>query len=1089
MGRVLVLSVAFIWSILFYAEVHANSDERWSRAFASSTDEDIFVSIEDVPVAVTVSLVSGGKKIMEVVTPQERGLSAYFIVPKGQVSKSYAIELEPVFFSDLELNADIKIFVYRGVESERDNIVQALSLWSEGGKENRSAAIILMKNILKNTSTMSIEVMSRIIQTYVHMLIELEQYDAAKIAIFDYKLKFEGEDVLVKELNFALAKVYDSREQTAEAIEAYEALFEQRSLELKESGDLGWLDILLRIRLGALRLQNGYYQSDKSIQVAGLKLIKDAEELSRDAGDYRFLGTSLNAQATYYWLERDFVKAELVLLQAMKAHTKAGKSKRLADVYNNLAVLYRWMGKSNEAINLLGKALKLEQAFPVKGEKGSLLFNLARSYLDIGQYQAALRLAKRARELFHNASNEYGVAETDFLMGNIYRKLSQLDRALIFHLRSLDYFSRKTPDGEAYPSDASNLRMEIVQDYLELGELHHARYYAEENERRVLDRAKRNGDGNVAFLPDQARGLLALARVALHEKEFEAFARLKQEVSTLIGDSNVETSFPILRLELFLLEIALAESKNLIQSVEQAGEAGMTLIAKVRGGVEKTFHGPAWSRKSSELLDAYAAALFKLLPDQHQKAERLFLLYEKFSALNYRESRHLNILSKGSERKVSADFTHEEEALVNAQNAAQTEKNFVNLIEKREILASEESMDNSTRSLPELAFLEINELQRYLNDEVFIRYIFRERVTGVLIVTKNEWNFFDLPPYKEIEPLIAKSLNAISSFEKRLDIIQELSRALKVSSMKLQDERKVILVTDGLLNNLPFGLLNIGSDALDYSPISSRVEIVRTLSASDYFIASPKSNIENQEKNKNYDIAVFADPIFNKSSSGLGAELYNSSDRPDSFRNWSKSLRRLPWTAKEASQIVELFGKDRVKLALRGGATQRELLSPKMRSSKILHIASHGYFDDSTPDIVGIATTPVKAESGVSKSFLTLSKLLTKKFYSNLVVVSGCETNLGVNYEGEGANNLTRGFLVNGAGSVIGTLWSIPDRPTAFFMEKFYYYLKLNGGDASNALAQAKKSFIQSRRYKHPYFWAGFILTSANRAYETNVFR
>ena len=89
----------------------------------------------------------------------------------------------------------------------------------------------------------------------------------------------------------------------------------------------------------------------------------------------------------------------------------------------------------------------------------------------------------------------------------------------------------------------------------------------------------------------------------------------------------------------------------------------------------------------------------------------------------------------------------------------------------------------------------------------------------------------------------------------------------------------------------------------------------------------------------------------------------------------------------------------------------------------------------------------------------------------------------------EGVNSMARGVIAQGAGAVIGTLWPIPDRPTAKFMNYFYNNLKDNEGNVSHALAGAKRSFMNSGQFKHPYFWSGFVLTSANHIYDSNAFR
>ena len=79
------------------------------------------------------------------------------------------------------------------------------------------------------------------------------------------------------------------------------------------------------------------------------------------------------------------------------------------------------------------------------------------------------------------------------------------------------------------------------------------------------------------------------------------------------------------------------------------------------------------------------------------------------------------------------------------------------------------------------------------------------------------------------------------------------------------------------------------------------------------------------------------------------------------------------------------------------------------------------------------------------------------------------------------------GFLTQGAGSVVGTLWSVSDDATAALMASFYRELSRNNGNSSRALLLARRELIESQRFNHPYYWAGVVLESANRSIDQQV--
>ena len=105
--------------------------------------------------------------------------------------------------------------------------------------------------------------------------------------------------------------------------------------------------------------------------------------------------------------------------------------------------------------------------------------------------------------------------------------------------------------------------------------------------------------------------------------------------------------------------------------------------------------------------------------------------------------------------------------------------------------------------------------------------------------------------------------------------------------------------------------------------------------------------------------------------------------------------------------------------------------------------------------------------------------LYVKDFFTihipaELVVLSACETGLGQIKRGEGIVGIGKGFSYAGARSLVTTLWRVNDNTTAKFMPLFYENLK-NKQPKDEALWQAKKTFIQTNRDAHPFFWAGYI--------------
>jgi CHAT domain-containing protein len=91
---------------------------------------------------------------------------------------------------------------------------------------------------------------------------------------------------------------------------------------------------------------------------------------------------------------------------------------------------------------------------------------------------------------------------------------------------------------------------------------------------------------------------------------------------------------------------------------------------------------------------------------------------------------------------------------------------------------------------------------------------------------------------------------------------------------------------------------------------------------------------------------------------------------------------------------------------------------------------------------------------------------------AKLVVLSACETGLGDIKGSEGVFGLQRGLKQAGAGSIIMSLWRVPDKETSEFMQVFYSNL-LSMKDIRKAFVFAQKTM--QKKYD-PYYWAAFVL-------------
>ena len=102
-------------------------------------------------------------------------------------------------------------------------------------------------------------------------------------------------------------------------------------------------------------------------------------------------------------------------------------------------------------------------------------------------------------------------------------------------------------------------------------------------------------------------------------------------------------------------------------------------------------------------------------------------------------------------------------------------------------------------------------------------------------------------------------------------------------------------------------------------------------------------------------------------------------------------------------------------------------------------------------------------------------------FGTRLVVLSACETGLGLNVSGSDVMGLRRALMMAGAQSQVMSLWNVDDDATVALMTHFYGGLAGGVGRAV-ALQKAQQALLGTSAHQHPYYWSAFTLGGDWRA-------
>ncbi len=186
---------------------------------------------------------------------------------------------------------------------------------------------------------------------------------------------------------------------------------------------------------------------------------------------------------------------------------------------------------------------------------------------------------------------------------------------------------------------------------------------------------------------------------------------------------------------------------------------------------------------------------------------------------------------------------------------------------------------------------------------------------------------------------------------------------------------------------------------------------------------------------------------------------------------------RLRYAPEEVRSIGQLFD-GQSSLVIGEEATER-FFKKNAQDYRLLHLATHGYFNKRNPLLSGLQLEQDQQEDGL----LEVHEILQLRLSAELVTLSACKTGLGSGYfselpAGDDFVGMTRAFLQAGSANVLATLWEVEDRSTVDLMQDFYRSLAPSGEGLgkARALARAQRLMLATTEYQHPYYWAPFVL-------------
>jgi CHAT domain-containing protein len=230
---------------------------------------------------------------------------------------------------------------------------------------------------------------------------------------------------------------------------------------------------------------------------------------------------------------------------------------------------------------------------------------------------------------------------------------------------------------------------------------------------------------------------------------------------------------------------------------------------------------------------------------------------------------------------------------------------------------------------------------------------------------------------------------------------------------------------------------------------------------------------------------VFADPVFetsdprvtSASAGALPAASRESRQQLGVTRMMERSaITRLPFSRREATSILAMAPAADSMRAVDFEASRRTVLDAALSDYRVVHFATHGVFDATSPAWSGLVFSLVDRNGRPQDGFLRLNDIYNMKLSADLVVLSACQTALGREVRGEGLVGLSRAFMYAGAPRVVASLWQVSDAATAELMQRFYRGIFKESLPPAAALRAAQLEMSRDPRWRAPFYWAGFLL-------------
>lgn len=911
----------------------------------------------------------------------------------------------------------------------------------------------------------------------VDRLVEIDLTRAEPLALATQSLAALMEDPI--SLGFGDAAVAQVHHFAGRLDEA-EPLFLSAIQKLKSAGRTGEAAAIERQLVGLLHRQGRSQEA--------LDLARRTRRTLKRTGNNRLLAQLENNIGIVHYHAEEYRQALTSFERSRRIAEDLDDTRTLAVVEHNRANVLLELDLPHDAIALYARAerINIDQGRQRLATQNSYL--MAFSLAALGRYGEALRRFYAARERFVELGDPVSAAWAGLYLASVYVRLNVVDEAAELADQVFDEFSafehteleaartlviraqiherrrrfdaaasdlraaQETFDRHALETLGGDARLSRAELAIATGDLATALSLAREAE-RIFTRTGLGGrHARAQFVEALARRAMGetgkairLARRVLKTAVKVSDPWLECRAETLVGELEIDrgrTSHGIkaleravagverLRLRLRPGEARAAFLADKLPAYERLVVAN--LERKDVDGLRAAFRyvEMAKSRALADLMAQHLRSTTTVLPKRESRVREQ--LAHRLQELSWYSSRIDDEHEKGEQRNARLDAHLRSEV-------DRCERDLASLFRRLEV------EDSNLAGLFAAEPAGLDELSRSLaDDEVAIEFFISGDDVSAFVVTQTGSAAFPaLADRKRIETHLTALRFQFEKFalganytaghklalRRSADSHLEALHGLLIKPLgTLIDGKHLLVIPHGLLHYLPFHALRtrggrylIQDHEVSYSP-SATVHLL----------------CQNRQSPTHEASTILA--------VGLSDE-------------------KTPHINEELASIGRAFRKP---VLLEGKNAVKDAFIQHAPNSRILHLATHGYFRQDNPMF-----SSVRLWDGPLNFYDVFDLGLT----AELVTLSACNTGINKLAPGDELCGLMRGFLYAGVPSLLASLWAVNDRSTSEIMQSFYTEIQ-KGATKRAAIRHAELEALE--RYGHPYYWAPFVLMGKN---------